>query len=61
MPTPWLLPATREGADGHQPQADPRRDDAGIVLRAEQLGPDVEVTIEEAPAHGVLRLVHTQG
>jgi len=31
---------------------------AGIVLRAEQLGPDVEFSIEEAPARGVLRLVH---
>jgi len=31
---------------------------AGIVLRARELGADVEVTIEEAPARGVLRVVH---
>lgn len=31
---------------------------AGIVLHAEQVGPDVAFTIEEAPARGVLRLVH---
>lgn len=31
---------------------------AGIVLRARQVGDDVDVTLEEAPARGVLRLVH---